>query len=82
MDDPICNYGVAISTGIYSASGDRVDCEGSNSVGVDVVVADLEVTIEPLSGTVYDDGVRLVGEVCVGLWGVGDCEDLSIEFEF
>ncbi|MDQ2050140.1 hypothetical protein RBH26_06545 [Natronolimnohabitans sp. A-GB9] len=82
MDDPICNYGITISTGIYSGSGDRVDCEGSNSLGVDVIVADVEVTIEPLSGTFFEDGLRLTGEVCVGGWRIEECDDMSIEFEF
>ncbi|AGB39829.1 hypothetical protein [Natronococcus occultus] len=82
MDDPICNYGITISTGIYSGSGDRVNCEGSNTVGIDIVVADFEAGIEPLTGTVFDDGVRLTGEVCVGGWPVEECGSVGYEFEF
>lgn len=81
-DDPLCNYGVTFSTGVYSAARDRIDCEGSRSIGVDIVVADLEVTIEPLSGIMFTDGVHLTGEICVGGWRFEKCGTMSYEFEY
>lgn len=81
-DDPLCNYGVSFSTGVYSATRKRIDCEGSRSLGVDLVVANLEVTIEPIDGIMFTNGVHLTGEVCVGGWRFEECGSLSYEFEY
>lgn len=81
-ENAACNWGIEAGVGFASASGDRIHCEGSNSISVSPGPATVTLAAEPLSGTVADEGMTLTGEICVGEWVFETCDSVDWDIEF
>lgn len=79
-DKPACNYELTGSLGKYTASAQRIHCEGDSELTLDFTVASLSVRAESFNDSLVDEKLKLTGEVCVGGWRFEECYDLSWTF--